>query len=498
MKLLERLHGSTGLKVIFGSAFFYAWLDALFMSAFFVRPEFNGFVAEVTVISVFLVSLPGLILAMTNRHAIKRVLSSKKILLIFAVLGSLGSLLVMFSGIHFSWALLMLGALGGGVFFSVYQMGWGAAFCFEGKRTATPYVAGSFAGAVIIDLPLLFMIPEASAVFFALFPLASGLFFISIDPQQRTYRKVQTPTTRSIGLRARLRSYLGISPMLLGAVVFVMLSFGYMQHIVSFSTYTTGSTEGGILIQVARGITAILMFVIIVIFSKRASIVYRIGLLAMIAGFMLMSFLFETDFFWLAGAILIGGYTAFDLLIWVVFSQIAYTQSHNPLNTIAVVRLIAVFCCAMGGIIGIVFVGSGDQIREFVSTGTTVVGYLVVIATVLVLSSEDIWAFFGRAQALSGTPSVDERAKLDEQLGLIFKEQGLTERQQEIAILLASGRTQPWIAGKLMISENTVGTHIRHIYQKLNVHTRQEFIDLVFSSPSPKSRDETNVVTEDA
>jgi DNA-binding CsgD family transcriptional regulator len=33
----------------------------------------------------------------------------------------------------------------------------------------------------------------------------------------------------------------------------------------------------------------------------------------------------------------------------------------------------------------------------------------------------------------------------------------------------------------LGISENTVGTHMRHIYQKMGVHNRQDFIDVVLA-----------------
>ena len=35
------------------------------------------------------------------------------------------------------------------------------------------------------------------------------------------------------------------------------------------------------------------------------------------------------------------------------------------------------------------------------------------------------------------------------------------------------------IAEELVISENTVRTHVRHIYAKLDVHSHQELIDLV-------------------
>lgn len=70
-----------------------------------------------------------------------------------------------------------------------------------------------------------------------------------------------------------------------------------------------------------------------------------------------------------------------------------------------------------------------------------------------------------------------------------------TAREKEIAVLLAQGRTQPRIADMLGISENTVGTHVRHIYQKTEVHDRQQFIGLAFSVTSPESREEKERLT---
>lgn len=55
----------------------------------------------------------------------------------------------------------------------------------------------------------------------------------------------------------------------------------------------------------------------------------------------------------------------------------------------------------------------------------------------------------------------------------------LTRREREVLLLLAQGRTQSVIAKKLGISEGTVHTHILHVYQKLNVHSQQELIELI-------------------
>lgn len=58
-------------------------------------------------------------------------------------------------------------------------------------------------------------------------------------------------------------------------------------------------------------------------------------------------------------------------------------------------------------------------------------------------------------------------------------EKGLTERESELLCYLARGRTKAYIAEALFVTENTVRSHVRNIYSKLGVHTRQELIDLV-------------------
>ena len=61
---------------------------------------------------------------------------------------------------------------------------------------------------------------------------------------------------------------------------------------------------------------------------------------------------------------------------------------------------------------------------------------------------------------------------------LLQKKFGLSDRETEIAFLLARGYSRPYIREKLFISKNTVATHIRHIYGKLDIHSKEELIDL--------------------
>lgn len=53
----------------------------------------------------------------------------------------------------------------------------------------------------------------------------------------------------------------------------------------------------------------------------------------------------------------------------------------------------------------------------------------------------------------------------------------MTEREAEVLQLLLEGRSAPFISDTLFISENTTKTHIRHIYQKAGVNSKQELID---------------------
>lgn len=45
--------------------------------------------------------------------------------------------------------------------------------------------------------------------------------------------------------------------------------------------------------------------------------------------------------------------------------------------------------------------------------------------------------------------------------------------------MLVKGRSKSYIAETLFISENTVRSHSKHIYQKLGVHSKQEVLDLL-------------------
>jgi DNA-binding CsgD family transcriptional regulator len=51
----------------------------------------------------------------------------------------------------------------------------------------------------------------------------------------------------------------------------------------------------------------------------------------------------------------------------------------------------------------------------------------------------------------------------------LFKAQGLTEREKEVARLIVDGLSNTQIAGQLLVSESSVGFHITNIYRKFAI-----------------------------
>ena len=67
------------------------------------------------------------------------------------------------------------------------------------------------------------------------------------------------------------------------------------------------------------------------------------------------------------------------------------------------------------------------------------------------------------------------------QAQLLRERYRLSARETEIMELIARGNTVARIAEMLVVSENTVRTHSKRIYAKLDIHKKQELIDLISS-----------------
>lgn len=56
---------------------------------------------------------------------------------------------------------------------------------------------------------------------------------------------------------------------------------------------------------------------------------------------------------------------------------------------------------------------------------------------------------------------------------------GLSQREAEVAVMFSQGRSAPYISQHLYVAESTVKSHLKRVYVKLDVHNKQDLLDVI-------------------
>lgn len=115
---------------------------------------------------------------------------------------------------------------------------------------------------------------------------------------------------------------------------------------------------------------------------------------------------------------------------------------------------------------------------EFIASMSITTFYFVMACVSLLLlnSFARISTVIRRTPLTADTP---HDRTLDQQFDAVAARYQLSEREDEVMRLLCRGRTKRYIAETLYLSEDTVRWHSKQLYRKLDVHSKQELIDLV-------------------
>ena len=168
---------------------------------------------------------------------------------------------------------------------------------------------------------------------------------------------------------------------------------------------------------------------------------------------------------------------SFALISAIAFIEIcclAHTFDADASRCGAATLLIA-SCCAALGMTLINVVGTGGRMLCFLLEAA----FFTAIAI-----SYALMAHTGSTQTTAENNVGGEEARdssLAQRCGSLAQEKGLSPRETDVLLLLARGYGSTHIASELSISENTVRTHVRHIYEKLGVGGREALIALVDS-----------------
>ncbi len=132
------------------------------------------------------------------------------------------------------------------------------------------------------------------------------------------------------------------------------------------------------------------------------------------------------------------------------------------------------FDAAIAGVVPVKPLESLQKTPEATHTGKTATNYTQDPASSPVSS-----AVSNLAIKNSEADASEGESRFDHACAQVAAQYSLTAREKDVLELLARGRTSPVIQERLVVSHNTVKSHVRHIYAKLGVHSQQELIDVI-------------------
>lgn len=172
--------------------------------------------------------------------------------------------------------------------------------------------------------------------------------------------------------------------------------------------------------------------------------------------------------------LMLGACGVYDLFWWSILGEMLDWHK-NPARILGTGLSANILGVLLGG-----FIGSRIVDSDLPSHNASVLALVVVCVTLVILPVLHKYlsgllkdhAYLTVISEMSPT----EQIKAIDEFSFIGK---LTEREIEIASLLLIGKTYRMIAGELSLSENTVKTHVKNIYSKLNVQSRMELIHIM-------------------
>jgi DNA-binding CsgD family transcriptional regulator len=190
-------------------------------------------------------------------------------------------------------------------------------------------------------------------------------------------------------------------------------------------------------------------------------------------------------------------YGVFDLLIWCLLALVVFDKRISSTIVFGFGRGVFMAGSALGWFLGTqvlhALAGTGGEMVFY-----AVLAVFILLSTTLVFTEKDFDRLFALPEGTEmpleplvplpaaessaapggGTKRKNERPWLTacRHLGERMR---LSAREQDIFELLALGRGNENIAQRLSISLNTVRTHTQNVYAKLDVHSRQELVELV-------------------
>lgn len=228
---------------------------------------------------------------------------------------------------------------------------------------------------------------------------------------------------------------------------------------------------------------AIVLVLVFLPAMPKADVLYQVAALFVVTGFAMALMLAQggipSGSAVLAAGPLYAGSECFEVLMWYVLASLGARNRVGAVELVARGRAVASAGLIVGALAGHAMNTETEPL--WLSCGMVAVLVAFVAVNLIVLKEFSFQKTIDGVRPLKELSTLPEGATFDMagSCAVLASDRGLTPREHEIMGYLARGRNAAYVQEKLVLSRNTVKTHVANIYAKLGVHSQQELIDMV-------------------
>lgn len=397
------------------------------------------------------------------------------------LLTSLGTLLLANAAGQgaFPLACGLIGAIVTGIGSGIIDLGYGELYRNEPpSRTVIEIPLAFFLAALTFAL-IAILPPVAGCLMSAALPLISGWILLIT---QHAWSRKRIPAVQPIAFNLGAFAWrIGLCACLIGIADGMVRAAFITSNQLSMNAFLQWPLGAAALVTMA------IVYASAFLSTQRGTrTIYKAAIFVMAFFFMLLPVFTQAQN--VESTMALAGYGTFNVLIWMLLAEISYNYRLSST---------AVFGIGWGMVTLGVLLGAfaGAIVEQFAPFAPQQMSLIALIATTAILFSfffvfkeSDLIELTedtsdGEGEAPGGeapeTAKRPPKPRFHDRCVEVATQFELSPKETEVMILFAKGRSATRIQEELFISKGTVSTHLRHIYQKMDVHSKQELLDII-------------------
>ncbi len=391
---------------------------------------------------------------------------------------------VMYYGISIVWALLA------GIGQAFLFISWVKSFGLVGPRKAIALVLASSIACASLILIFNQLPQNAKELLFVIDGVAAGLCALSLEKTFRKKHPEPAPQLENLTFFSSTQKMIRPPWKLLITAVVAGASFRVFQNLSFLGAFgeTAWYTFGAAGLVLAALLFTLVSFVLRMNFNH---MIYRFSFVLMATGCLMCAIAIQSPEW--GYSLFCAGYHCFEMLVWCLCSYFVYYRNVSPnwLGGLCVGSLMT------GRFLGSIFlfVSQSNFFEITMSATVAILMFALMLTALMLANNRNLLEVWGMAKP---GDTEDESKLISLCCARLSKQFSLTKRENEVLEHLVRGATRASISQQLVLSEETIKTHIRHIYQKCDVHSRAELDELVKPLFNELKHDQLELRSQDA